>query len=204
MPVRYACVLLAIAMILPATASSSVPSPGYSTVPACLSACPQGDIPFAVVVRDLAGNPVAMSSVVLDVSQCAQVQVCPAQDPAVVWDPGLRTLRGFTGAAGQITFHVRAGGLCPGSGIRVFADGIALLPFPIPVASPDQDASLSVYGNDRQLLEAGAYATGKDLNCDGVRDAADVAVFEAHAGHLCDAVVPVRPRAWGALKIRYR
>jgi hypothetical protein len=183
---------------------ASVPDPAHSTIPGCLATCPYGDIPFTVVVRDFANNPVAGASVLLDFWFCPAVELCPAQDPGIVIDVPARTARAHTDASGAFTFRLKAGGLCEDPGIRVFADGVQLTDPPVRVASVDQDGNLAVYGNDRERLAADPYTAGRDLDCDADRDDADLAILDAHMGHLCDAVVPARPQRWGVLKLRYR
>jgi hypothetical protein len=182
---------------------AAVPSPSNSTVPPCIVYCPQGDIPYTVVVRDLANNPVAGSAVDLDFGPCPNVAFCPVQRPGVVVDFAGRKVRVISASDGKASFPLKAGGLCPGATIRVFADGV-LLSSTVEASSPDQDGSLGVFGSDAALHAAGAYTPGKDFDCDGDRDAADTATLNAHMGHTCDAVVPALPKSWGTVKLLYR
>jgi hypothetical protein len=50
----------------------------------------------------------------------------------------------------------------------------------------------------------GSASLSADLDCDGDVDADDVAIVQAHAGHLCVDPTPTRHSAWGTLKIMYR
>src|SRR5262249_23377901 len=129
-------------LLLAATASmaaAAVPSPVNSTLPPCLVLCPLGDIPFTVVIRDLANNPINNSSVVITFEGCqGKAFVCPQQpsDPYLV-NPALPSIRMFTDASGTATFPARVGGTGPAGCAAVFADGVLMRNYAL--ATPDQD-----------------------------------------------------------------
>lgn len=192
-------------LLLPSVAAASVPSPSNSTVPTCFVACPLGDIPSTITVRDIANNPVTGSTVVLDFSQCASVYLCAGNpnDPIHV-DLTNRTVSGVTNTSGQVTFPLHAGGFCSG-GLRVFADGVMLAQRTF--KSPDQDGDGVVMPTDATLFsgKVGTADASADFDCSGLVDNADLLVMNAHGAHACDGIVlPARPRSWGALKLLYR
>jgi hypothetical protein len=198
-------------LVAPTHAAEGVPSPANSTVGACLVACPLGDIEFEVVVRDLAGNPVAGSTVALDFSACAQAFLCtvpgPAPDPYTV-DLATRTVSMVTNAAGLARFPLRAGGGCPTATVRVFADGVLLALRAL--ASPDQDGdgfTSNLLTNDAALFFAklGTADPTADLDCDADVDGDDQGVFFLHASKTCWGYVDAAKRGtWGRLKAHYR
>jgi hypothetical protein len=202
-----AAALLSILTIgLASPARSGVPDAAHSTVPLCLEVCPYGDITYDIVVRDAASNPVANSTVEIFLPTCTTFHLCPNQgDPNLTISTSPLRVSKVTDASGAVSFHLHAGGVCPGTIVQVRADGITI--GQPPLSSPDQDGDLDVRGNDLLTIQAKAlqpYDATADLTCDGVVNAADVAAANAHYGHTCDAVVPTQDRSWGGLKIHYR
>ena len=193
-------------------ALAGVPSPANSTVPACMVACPMGGLSFDVVLRDLANNPVANSSVVIDLSQCPDVLICPGSgspaDPYIV-DLPARTLRMFTDAYGLAHFMLRLGGGCGTSGVRVFASGVLLAQ--VAFASPDQNGDgMVLYFSplaDTPLFNAklGTSDPTADFDCDGDVDSEDEQAFGEHNSHSCEGIGnDARRSSWGWLKSHYR
>jgi hypothetical protein len=204
---RSAPVVLALAALALATPSAraAVPSPQNSTVESCLRVCPAGDIHIRVVVRDLANNPIAGSSVLLDFCSCPFITLCPLLGGEPYAPSGPCGVVMLTDAAGVAEFPLRAGGVCVGT-VNVYADGVNLAQRGH-VASPDQNGDLTVNGTDQALLNAklgGPYDPTADLNCSGALEAGDQAVQAGHLGHSCAAVVPTLPKSWGTLKTIYR
>jgi len=201
--------LLAVAMLLAVPAvHAGVPNAANSSLPACMALCPMGDMPFTVVVRDVANNPIAGSLVVLDFSQCPGAFLCPARpaDPYLL-DVPTRTLRMTTAAAGGVTFLARVGGTGPPGGVRVFADGVLLRSYAL--ASPDQNGNgvcVSIVDVDDAIFAAklgGADPTA-DFDCDGDVDVQDQLIFGSHHSHSCDGFVDATHRSsWGQLKLHY-
>ena len=194
------------------SAQGAVPSAANSTVPACLVACPLGDITFSVLVRDLANNPVASSSVVLDFSSCPDAFICTTPgmtpDPYIV-DIGSRTIRMFSDSYGYANFPLRLGGLCALTTVRVFADGVQLATRGL--ASPDQTGNGMVVGvidTDYQVFASklGTNDPTADFDCDGDVDVDDQNFHMLqHDGHSCEGFVdPARRSTWGRVKSFYR
>ncbi len=193
--------VLAFAVLAPA-ARASVPSPATSSVDPCMIVCPVGDFGFTVTVRDLASNPIANSTVVLDFSQCPYFHHCILPGNTTFNDV-TRTVTGFTNAFGTVSFFLPMGGVCPGN-LRIFADAVLLAQRTL--ASPDHDGNLFPDAADEAAITAliGTTDATADLDWNGVVDAADVAVFQRHRYHACPLVVPAQPRSWGSLKTIYR
>jgi hypothetical protein len=189
-------------LISTSTASSGVPSPANSTHDPCFVVCPLGDITYHVTVRDIANNPVAGSTVVLDFSQCVFVH-CQNPGPGIVVNDALHTMTAITNAAGVASFPLKMGGCCPA--VRIVADGVVLAT--VSMTSPDQDANLTVNGADASILTglmSMPYNVCGDLNCDGLVGATDLSALIAHNGHACSGVVPTRLQSWGMVKTFYR
>ncbi|MEQ1832256.1 MAG: hypothetical protein ABL977_04310 [Candidatus Eisenbacteria bacterium] len=185
---------------------AGVPSAAFSYVDPCMVLCPNGDLPFTVIVRDLANNNLNGVSVVLDFSASPGTFICPAVpgDPYLV-NPLAMTLRMFTGADGRVTFPARVGGTGPD--VKVFANGVLIAVRAL--ASPDQDGNGIVDpGIDGALFAAklGHFDPTADYDCSVTNnDAADQAIQTAHRNHACSGiVVPTRTTTWGTLKLHYR
>ena len=192
-------------------AAAAVPSPVNSSVPACMALCPLGDMPFTVTVRDLANNPIAGSSVVIDFSGCPNgAFICPTRpgDPYSV-NLVARTLSMVTPANGAVTFPARIGGVGPAGCAKVFADGVLLRSYAL--ASPDQNGNglaAGIIDVDPALFAAklGTVDPTADFDCSGgAVDLADQLIFNQNLSHSCDGIVlPVQRHTWGSLKSHYR
>jgi hypothetical protein len=195
-------------LLLAVPAFGGVPFPGYSEVDEHFLVCPYDPIPFVVVVRDAGGNPVVSSTVQIHLTDCAAHPSYPATAPTHLCPTGSGPLTLVSDASGRVQFMLKAGGVCPGGQARISADGV-LLAFRT-VASPDQDGSLVVMGQDSAILVAkqmsGSFDATADLDGDGntSNDQGDYDVYDLHAGHGCDAITPSLPRSWGSVKILYR
>ncbi|NOT34839.1 MAG: hypothetical protein HOP12_11810 [Candidatus Eisenbacteria bacterium] len=214
------CLALALLCVCaaPTRALAGVPSPLNTTIPLNIVVCPQADIPFTMVVRDAANNPVVGSFVELNFSTCSvpaaypndvPVRFCPSDPGPGITPIGPGHVAALTNAAGVVTFFLRAGGVCVGSAVEIRADGVSL--GQRGAASPDQNGSLSVFSNPDALElvakeSVALYDVTADLDSDGDTntDAGDIAVYDAHAGHTCDARTPTRDASWGRLKTIYR
>lgn len=189
-----------------ATAARGVPDPANSEVPACLAACPAGDLVIVIVVRDFNNIPIENSSVVIDFSECPAFIICPpSKSDPYIYDDVSRTVRVLTDASGAARFPLRAGGVCgTANGVFVFADGVLLANCTF--ASPDQDGNLSVSAADLAIANGklGAADPTADFDCDGTVTAADISVVQSHLFHDCTGVTPTRPRSWGSIKVLYR
>lgn len=194
------------ALIHPAVSRASVPSPSNSEVPACLAACPAGDMVIVIVVRDIAGNPIANSTVWLDFSACPAFTICtPEPTDPYIYDAPTRTVRATTDASGTVRFPLRAGGVCgTANGVSVFADGVFLAGRTL--ASPDQNGDQIVDGADDAIVNGklGTPDPTADFDCDGMVTAADVGVVQSHYPHACVEPTSAGVRSWGSVKIIYR
>ena len=198
--------LAALAWIAIPNVRANVPSPAHSTVDPCLRVCPAGDMTFHVLVRDFSANPVAGSTVVIDLCSCPGVILCPPTGSEPYTLSGGCTVLMPTNGAGVADLPIRAGGTCRGSAVRVFADGILLTTLTA-VSSPDQNGDATVSAVDQGILAArlgGPYDPTGDFNCSGALEAGDQAILAGHLGHSCAAVVPVLPGSWGRIKTIYR
>lgn len=199
----FIVVLAALALAAPA-AHAGIPSAANSIVDPCLRVCPAGDMNFHVQVKDIGGNVVIASSVVIDVCGCPGVVLCPlngGESYSIV--AGCNVVM-TTNAAGIADFQIRAGGTCTGT-VNVYADGVLLRTINA-ISSPDQDGDLMVAPADQAILAAkfpGPDPTG-DFNCSAGMDPGDQAIQAAHLGHSCAVVVPNRPSTWGRVKTIYR
>jgi len=209
---RWLILLVVLAALCTARVTAAgVPSPANSTVPACMALCPLGDMPFAVVVRDLANNPIAGSNVVLDFSTCPGAHLCPEGfSPPFPYTVDLvtRTLRMTSGVDGSVTFPAHVGGVGAAGSVRVFADGVLLKSYAL--ASPDQNGNgvaVNIVDVDETLFNAklGSSDPTADMDCDGDVDEFDQAIFGRHLSHSCLGFVdPARKSSWGSLKLHYR
>lgn len=193
-------------LLVTTTAFAAVPSPSTSAVPQCLTVCPAGDVPFTVTVRDIAGNTVIGSNVVIQLQSCPNVILCPANGTEpYTYEPAGRLLRMITPASGVVTFPIRAGGVCTGA-VNVYADGVLLRQLE-GVASPDQDGDLVVGLLDADLInekmETGDVSA--DFDCDGTVTRPDFQYAADHGSHHClPNPTPTLPSTWGRLKQIYR
>ncbi len=191
--------------LIPAAPVAGVPSPANSTVPPCLVVCPLGDIPYTIVVRDLASNPLNGSGVSIDFSSCPTASVCAiVKDPGYTYDPNTRRVRAFTDATGTVTFGLHSGGLCA-TDVRVYADGVLLAT--TRMASPDQNGDQVVVASDFTIFEPklGTNDRTADFDCNGLVDLEDQHILGQHGSHSCYGIVnPVQKRTWGSVKSFYR
>ena len=191
-------------------AHAAIPSPANSTIPACLPACPLGDLTYTVVIRDIIGNPIPGAHVAIDFVDCAGVHFCPPGPPPGYTFDSPTAVSNPTDAQGRASFPLQIAGTCA-SAVRVSADGVLMTDGTnhalVSVANTDQDGDLFVnsFSDGAVLAGKGPTDPTADLDCDGDHDAADAGVLNAHDGHFCPGLIdPVRPRSWGGLKILYR
>ena len=200
---RWILVSALCSAVLAPRAEAAVPDPTTSSVGPCLVVCPSGDYHFWVTVRDVFANPVAGSTVTIDLTSCPGVALCPGrpEDPYLI---NGRVVLGITNAQGVVDFPIRAGGVCSAA-VPIRADGVHLAQRP--VASYDQDGNLLVENIDDMIagLKVGTADPTADFDCDGTVTQVDRdVIFDVHGAHRCDMPVPVRPSTWGRLKASYR
>jgi hypothetical protein len=174
---------------------SGVPSAANSVVQSDLVTCPAGHLTFTVVVKDAAGLPVSNSTVVVDFCSAPTVDICST--------PGC-TFTGTSDASGYVVLNIPSGGVVGTALANVKADGVLLAQRA--VASTDQTGDLMVTMADVNAINALVGTSDKrgDLDGDGFVTAADVAIVQAHMGHVCAGPVRSHDDTWGILKIRYR
>ena len=139
-PMRNMCVLglLATGWVAVSSASPRV-YPPYCTVPTRIAlvgsraGVPDGAGSFTVVIRDLANNLTPDASVVVDLSNCADLALCSDQlDASATVSCAAKSVRKFTDASGSATFTVlgRSNGTGNAStllnGARIYANGVWL------------------------------------------------------------------------------
>jgi hypothetical protein len=196
MPARLLWLTVIVASITwSGPARAGVPSPPQSSVDPCFVVCPNGDIAFHVVVRDVASLPIANAVVIIDLCSCVgpTFNICPGIACQVA------ALTDLNGAA---VFHINAGGTCD-SPVNVYADGVLLAARR--VASPDQNGDLIVDAADASILggKIGTTDPSGDLDCDGSVTPNDMSVRALHAQHAC-GIVPTNAQSWGKVKAIYR
>ena len=186
--------LTACGLAVAATAFAGVPSPGNSSMSAsCIRlvnkdaggvAAPNGA--FTVTVRDLANNPIANSTVVLDFNNCAvpaDIRVQNGGQPAgLVQNCAAHTVRLSSNASGQVTFIVVGGAQNAGNGpgataacARVIADGVNL--GSVAVAAFDGNGAGGLSPGDIGALVGdlfGSFKSRSDLDCSGALSPADI------------------------------
>jgi hypothetical protein len=160
--VRKAILLSVCGLMFAGVAMASVPNKANSTIPAVIKlvghnnpADPAGT--FTVTVRDLGGNTIQNSGVVVDLSGCVpDTRLGDAQDAPQTVDCPTKTVRTLTDASGVATFTIKAGsnnaGNSPGYNSQIvgcgviFADGVNL--GEVIVATFDQDGTAGLGAND--------------------------------------------------------
>ena len=190
-PVRSLVLLLGLAA--PSLALAGIPPINNSTVPSCITLVgSNGGVPataaggFTIIVRDLANNPVAGASVVIDLSNRDDLSICADQlDPAVTVNCAAKTVRKFTAVDGSVHFTMLGGSNGGGNattllnGGRIFANGV-LLGTPT-VSAFDLDGSGGVGAGDFSAW-LGDFFTGNpygrsDYDCSGTVGANDLSLW---------------------------
>ncbi len=199
--------IVAFVLVAPGMSSAGIPSAGNSTLPTSFVGSPDGLIVSAVIVRDIANNPIRMSYVTLDFSNCAGFNPCPMACTSCTTVPANKTISLFTDAAGSARFDLRmAASGCPNqfNMLRAYADGV-LLGNPV-FASLDQDGDLSVTPADVAMVQAlvGSNDLRADFDGDYAVTPSDVAIAQAHLGATCTIPSAAQKSSWGSLKSIYR
>jgi len=199
MRLRYALCLLAVlatpALALAGSTSGStsmICGACNSTTPLCISLVGStGGIAdaggaFEVVVRDLANNPVAGASVVIDLSGAPDLAICADQlDPAAIVDCVQKTVRKTAAADGSVHFTVLGGSNGGGNAVallgagKIYANG-TLIQSPT-VSAFDLDGSGGVGANDLSVW-FGDFGSGQpygrsDYDCSGNVGANDLSMW---------------------------
>jgi hypothetical protein len=168
--VRKAALLLsACSLIAASSAFANVPDPGTSSFnKAGLNlvghdgTSPDGFSPFTVNVKDLAGNPIQGSIVVVDFSGCSDIQFCEDQLGNSTADCPTRTVRKTSDVNGDATFNIIGGALIDGGDpdgsdcncVVIYADGVNIVEAadePVNAGCFDLDNSTGIGGADLSL-----------------------------------------------------
>ncbi len=208
--VRKATLFSACGLLLAGAAMASVPDAAQSTIPTNITIVGMnaGGVDsygtFTVIVNDLGGNPIANSSVVVDVSGASDVFLCSDAVAGQIVDCVTQTVRATTDMTGTATITVigasnnagATGGLAaPGSGldaVSIFADGINLGHVHV-AAVLDQNGASGGNGHNAQDLaffsddlgSAALFATYRarsDYNYDTTNSGLDLSVFSDRLG----------------------
>jgi hypothetical protein len=190
---RRSHVLAVLAVLTPALALASPPSPANSTVPSCISLVgTNAAVPataagqFLVVVRDLANNPIAGAVVAIDLSGCPDLHLCPDQlDPAVTVDCAHQRVSKVTDGAGRVVFTLLGGSNGAGSAVtllgggKIYWDG-TLIGSPT-VSAYDLDGRTGLGANDLSGW-LGDFGSGNpygrsDYDCSGWLGANDLSLW---------------------------
>ena len=190
---RLRSLLLLLGLATPSLALAGIPPVNNSIIPACISlvgstggvaAAAAGG--FVVIVRDLANNPVAGASVVIDLSGCSDLSICADQlDPEVTVNCAAVTVRKFTAVDGSVHFTILGGSNGAGNastllnGGRIYANGV-LLGSPT-MSAFDLDGSGGVGAGDLSAW-LGDFFTGNpygrsDYDCSGNVGANDLSMW---------------------------
>jgi hypothetical protein len=190
--VRKATLLTAAGLLVASAAMAAVPSEANSTTPACISlvgsvaGAPDAAGTFTVIVRDLANNPLNNASVVIDLSNAADLAICDDQlDVDALVNCAAKTTRKFTDITGSVTFIVLGGSNGGGNastllnGGRIYANG-TLIASPT-VSAFDLDGSSGVGANDLSAW-LGDFGSGQnygraDYDCSGTIGANDLSLW---------------------------
>jgi pimeloyl-ACP methyl ester carboxylesterase len=190
--------VIALLTLTPTGARSSPPSASNSTTPAFIRLVgATNGVPdaatgqFTVVARNLANNPLNGVSVVIDLSNCADLAFCSDQlDPDALTNCAAKTARKFTNALGEVTFTLLGGsrGADNASSLahsaKIFANGV-LLALPS-VSSFDLDGAGGVGAGDLSVWLAdfgsGMNWARSDYDGSGTVGAADLSQWLAVFG----------------------
>jgi hypothetical protein len=196
---RKASLLTAAGLLIASAAMAGVPSPGNSTVPACVTLVGSlAGVPdaaagqFTVIVRDLANNPLNGASVVIDFSNATDLAICSDQlDAGALVNCAAKTTRKFTDITGSVTFTVLGGSNGAGNattllgGGRIFANG-TLLGSPT-VPAYDLDGASGVGANDLSAwltdFGSGNPYGRSDFDCSGTIGANDLSFWLTEFGN---------------------
>jgi hypothetical protein len=215
--VRKATLLSVCGLLAAGVAFANVPDPVHSTIVATFGGTYYG-IPLGgsdlttsdpssqlvVTVKDLANNPIANSTVIVDFSACSDVQICDTQLDGSTADCATKTVRMATNGAGQATFyivgHADVAADADGSNlgaVTVYADGVNLYDAAEDVngaglnaACYDLDGSSGVSGTDLSLWLSDfglVLANGPergDYDYDGILSGTDLSGWLTYFGKL--------------------
>lgn len=196
----------------PVVASAEPPIPN-SVVPDYIrvggaqnaSGAPDPSLPFTVIVRDFANNPVPNSAVTLDFYDCWDLRLCTAVVAGTVLSCTNRSVSAVTDVDGNVTFSILGGGINPGATsppniaggpgsdcLLVYADGVLLgrstavvydANGSLPGGGGVNGLDVAITINDIGAAGLGAPYRGRsDYNQNGVLNGADLASLKSIVG----------------------
>jgi hypothetical protein len=146
---------------------------------------------FTVTVRDLAGNTIENSGVVVDFSGCSDTKLADAQDAPQTVDCPTKTVRALTNASGVATFTIKGAGVTAafptgeiGPCATIYADGVNLTTAGVPVALFDLSgdgltaADRSLWDSDFFNPPAIGYWVRSDFDGSTILTAADRSLWD--------------------------
>jgi hypothetical protein len=191
--------------LLSRPASAGFPLTSESFADPCIVVCPAGDSVFTVYASrsgHWSGDPVWV-----DFCSCPGIRFAPldGSEPYFKDPEGCVVVRSSPISGTLFEFPFKAGGVCGGANIAVslfIPDNFIRTS----VASPDQNGDLVVGAADEAILlsKLGTNDPTADLNCDGLANETDFAIFQGHLGHRWQGATPAARTTWGALKTIYR
>jgi hypothetical protein len=198
-----ALILLGVTTLAPPL-QAGPPSASTSAVDRCVVAVYDSSRFLNVVVRDLAGTPLANSYVTVSFADCPTAVFCTPPCAACTYSSSTRTVTQRTGLSGYARFNLMMSGVCADGSVRVSADGVLLATRAL--ATADQDGSGMVEPADQVIVHGklGTADPTADFDCSGGVDSADEAWVQARLWTSCDVPVPAKPSSWGAIKTMYR
>lgn len=194
---RKAMLFACAGVLAASSAMAAVPSPADSDVPCGLNlvgstggvADVRGE--FTITVRDLAHNPIAGSSVVIDFNACStDIRICSVQPVAGVTadcSGAVGEINAVTNGAGAVVLRIVGGARNIASGspaspfkcATVYADGVNL--GNINVGAYDENASGGVNPADVSVWLPDSfdadYEGRSDFNCSGTINPADLSLL---------------------------
>lgn len=188
----WLCPSILLALVPFAASVHAEPSPANDIAPSCISLvgafgstpAPAGG--FVVICRDLANNPMAGATVVIDLSGCSDLFICADQmDPAATVECAHKTVSKLTAADGSVHFDILGGSTGGGTAVtllgggRIFKNG-TLIQSPT-VSAYDLDGSGGVGANDLSAW-LGDFGSGQtfgrsDYDCSGNLGANDLSLW---------------------------
>ncbi len=199
-------ILIAFALArAPVASTGQIPDPTRCEVDPCLILCPAGDPGFRVVARRVTNALLANAFVDVRLCSCSGVHLASTMATNAYHLVDSCSIQGVTNAAGIVDFFAHGGGVCAGSSIGIFVNGVAVATHDA-VASPDQNGDLVVDDADLAVVAAkrGNSDPTADFDCDGEVTDADLAIAQAHFGHTALNATPALPSTWGQIKAIYR
>lgn len=209
---RLIGVLLAAALVgaIPSVSHAGADTvPEYSTVDSALAVCPAGDIVFRVAAR-IQPNVLAFRVWWIDVeiTDCAALRlgdIVHTPGLSIVQYSGRRFLEQVCSPNGLAEFRIPGGGVATGQAFRVTdSHSGVILATRTTLISPDQNGDLRVDLTDVAIATAklGSADPTADFDFDGDVDGADMAILNAHLGHVdySQQPTPVARQTWGGVK----